>query len=117
MGMSPQDYYNMLPKDFAAKVTGYTKRLYRQSSELRRAAFIIISPHVTDLPYEKYCREIYPLQGDEFELSTGRIYEQQASPEMWEALKKRKAEVKEKEYETILQSHNKQLSIGRRRGT
>lgn len=108
MGMSPNDYYNMLPKDFAAKIEGYSRRVYRESSDLRKAAFIIISPHIKDLPFERFCREFWSLPLDEFREEK---YSRNVDPELWKQIKKQQGK---NEFEKIVQQHNKSISNGRR---
>lgn len=112
MGMSAYDYYSMLPKDFAAKVEGYNRKIYYESSNHRKAAFIIILPHVKDLYYDKFCQDYWPLQGDEVKVETAG-FDRNISPEVWAAVKQQQ---KAKEFETILQDHNKKLSNVRRGG-
>jgi len=110
MGMSPMDYYSMLPREFAAKTEGYKRRIYYESSNQRKAAFIIIMPHIQDLSFEKYCRDFFPLQGDE-KKETSDGFDRNVSPEIWEAIKKQK---NAQQFENILQEHNKKLSKQRR---
>lgn len=110
MGMRTEDYYNMLPKDFAAKIDGYNRKIYHESSLQRKVAFIIISPHVKNLGFDKFCREFLPLQGDEVNNESDG-FDRNVSPEVWEAIKKQQ---KAKEFENILKDHNKKLSHGRR---
>lgn len=55
----------MLPKDFEALFTGYNRRIKYQSSELRRATFITILPHVKDLNFDKFCRDFWPIESSD----------------------------------------------------
>jgi hypothetical protein len=109
--MTPFEFYSMLPREFAAKVEGYKRKILRKSSEKRKAAFIIISPHIKDLPFEKFCREFWPLDGDEFGESKGGFDTTNIDPEIWKAVKKQQ---NLQDYNTIMQEHNRTLSKQRR---
>lgn len=123
MGMTTHDFYSMLPKAFAAKVKGYSNKIYRKSSEFRRAAFIIISPHIDKrLSFEKFCNDFWKLEGDEeykrqieVENDEDTVSLPTADKDLWAEIKKQQnLKEKAKEFEDIMRDHNLQLSAQRR---
>lgn len=103
-------------------IEGYNRKKYRESSEQRRAAFIIISPHTKDLPFEKFCKDFWPLQGDVDTRKEDERGNLTVDKDLWakiqQEMNKGKAEdekrKKEKEYERIIKEEGRKLSKQRR---
>jgi len=61
----PREYYLLLPHELNATIEGYQRRQYKLSCEKRHAAFLSILPFTKDVTIEKFCRDFWPLAGDQ----------------------------------------------------
>ncbi len=87
MGMNPDEYYNMLHCEFAAKMDGYGKRLYRERNDLRKAAFFSLLPHLEKgYSEDKFRREMWPLPGDEDINKPEVVYDPKISADMYKEI-------------------------------
>lgn len=60
----PDEYYNMMPADFEEMINGHVSRIEKEGSDHRRAAFLVLLPHVKKLSYEQFCKDFWPLSID-----------------------------------------------------
>lgn len=54
----------MMPADFEEMINGNVSRIERNSSDQRRAAFLVLMPHVKKLSYSQFCADFWPLGMD-----------------------------------------------------
>gem|GEM_PF-3655091 len=113
--MSEDEYYNMLPANFAAKIEGYSRRVYRDEEISRKLAFFCLAPHtVRGFTYQRFCKEYWQIAGDPQEVTNKEIKERarELTHDQWEHLKKRQSQLA---FEATIREQNKKLQQQRRR--
>jgi hypothetical protein len=109
IGLLPYEYYTLLPDEFISMTNGYLLKRYIMSHEHRHATFISVLPFFKDITFERFCREMWPLDLDKKYLFGEREQKEipMASHELWTALKKHMSEDQsKKDYEDILKRHD-----------
>jgi hypothetical protein len=64
MGLMPDDYYNMLPVDFDIMMNGHMQRIDRESSNHRKAAFLICASNGYKGTMQKFIDDFWQLNID-----------------------------------------------------
>ncbi len=61
----PDEYFDMLPKHYYAKVEGHNNRKQHEAEILRQQAFIIVSPYLKEGSNYNSFKSIWPLWFEE----------------------------------------------------
>lgn len=61
----PDEYFDMLPRHYYAKIEGYNNRRKHEAEILRQQAFIITSPYLKEGSSYNYFKSVWPLWFDE----------------------------------------------------
>jgi len=110
----------LLPHEFYAMAEGYKYKQYVLSCEKRRATFLMVAPNIKNPNYEKFCRELWPLQFDNYDEREDRRKKPPVIESgLWNALQKQMNVNPESpesssgsgDYERILEKH-KNLTHG-----
>ncbi len=96
MNMTPQEYYNMLPKDYYAKVDGYNNKQRFKAELIRQHAFITVSPYIKQGTTYNSFKGSFPLPFDEI---IEQVQRKTMTKEEMEALLKQVNEAEQKSVE------------------